>query len=146
MSRSPSADKEVLFNNAICQSVLASSEQAPAVKCVLFTQDASIGNDEVGSDIGSDISQVDWQVWQTMDSTLNRVIQLLTSSHKPTMRQIALESKECPKVLKDWDHLFFQRQHLVSLLVGFGFNGPLRQYFSLYRAVSQREGERGKKG
>ena len=31
-------------------------------------------------------------------------------------------------------------------LVGcFGFNGPLRQYFSLYRAVSQREGERGEK-
>ena len=23
----------------------------------------------------------------------------------------------------------------------FGFNGPLRQYFSLYRAVSQREGK-----
>ena len=36
---------------------------------------------------------------------------------------------------------------LLSWLVGcFGFNGPLRQYFSLYRAVSQREGERGKKG
>ena len=34
-----------------------------------------------------------------------------------------------------------------SPLVGcFGFNGPLRQYFSLYRAVSQRQGERGKKG
>ena len=30
----------------------------------------------------------------------------------------------------------------VGWLVGcFGFNGPLRQYFSLYRAVSQREGE-----
>ena len=28
----------------------------------------------------------------------------------------------------------------------FGFNDPLRQYFSLYRAVSQREGERGEKG
>ena len=28
----------------------------------------------------------------------------------------------------------------------FWFNGPLRQYFSLYRAVSQREGERGEKG
>ena len=28
-------------------------------------------------------------------------------------------------------------------LVGcFGFNGPLRQYFSLYRAISQRQGER----
>ena len=34
-----------------------------------------------------------------------------------------------------------------SWLVGcFGFNGPLRQYFSLYRAVSQREGEREEKG
>ena len=35
----------------------------------------------------------------------------------------------------------------VGCLVGcFGFNGPLRQYFSLYRAVSQREGEREEKG
>ena len=34
----------------------------------------------------------------------------------------------------------------IGWLVGFGFNGPLRQNFSLYRAVSQREGERGKKG
>ena len=34
----------------------------------------------------------------------------------------------------------------TSILVGcFGFNGPLRQYFSLYQAVSQKEGERGKK-
>ena len=32
---------------------------------------------------------------------------------------------------------------LVGWLVGyFGLNGPLRQYFSLYRAVSQREGKR----
>ena len=27
----------------------------------------------------------------------------------------------------------------------FGFNDPLRQYFSLYRTVSQREGERKEK-
>ena len=33
-----------------------------------------------------------------------------------------------------------------NFLVGcFGLNGPLRQYFSLYRAVSQREGERKEK-
>ena len=31
------------------------------------------------------------------------------------------------------------------LVVCFGLNGPLRQYFSLYRAVSQREGERKEK-
>ena len=35
------------------------------------------------------------------------------------------------------------RNFMVGWLVGcFGLNGPLRQYFSLYRAVSQREGER----
>ena len=34
----------------------------------------------------------------------------------------------------------------VGWLVGcFELNGPLRQYFSLYRAVSQREGERKEK-
>ena len=39
------------------------------------------------------------------------------------------------------------KQVCNSWLVGcFGFNGPLRQYFSLYQAVSQREGERGEKG
>ena len=33
--------------------------------------------------------------------------------------------------------------YIVGWLVGcFGFNGPLRQYFSLYRAVSQREREK----
>ena len=35
---------------------------------------------------------------------------------------------------------------VLGWLVGLGVNGPLRQYFSLYRAVSQKEGERGKKG
>ena len=36
--------------------------------------------------------------------------------------------------------------HENTWLVGCsGFNGPLRQYFSLYRAVSQREGERKEK-
>ena len=34
----------------------------------------------------------------------------------------------------------------IHWLVGcLGFNGPLRQYFSLYRAVSQRERERREK-
>ena len=34
----------------------------------------------------------------------------------------------------------------VCCLFVFWFSGPFRQYFSLYRAVSQREGERGEKG
>ena len=43
--------------------------------------------------------------------------------------------------------LFGRRPDIVGWLVGcFGFNGPLRQYFSLYQAVSQREGDRERKG
>ena len=39
-----------------------------------------------------------------------------------------------------------QSINTLGWLVGcIGFNGPLRQYFSLYRAVSQREGERGER-
>ena len=38
-------------------------------------------------------------------------------------------------------------KRLCGWLVGcFGFKGPLRQYFSLYQAVSQREGEGEEKG
>ena len=40
-------------------------------------------------------------------------------------------------------HIADNKNRGSMLLVGcFGLNGPLRQYFSLYRAVSQREGER----
>ena len=43
--------------------------------------------------------------------------------------------------------VIYNRCIITRWLVGcFGFNGPLRQYFSLYRAVSQREGEREENG
>ena len=43
-------------------------------------------------------------------------------------------------------HLQGSNVVFVGWLVVFGLNDPLRQYFSLYRVVSQREGERGEKG
>ena len=39
----------------------------------------------------------------------------------------------------------FQSYQVDELVGCFGFSGPLRQYFSLYWAVSQREGEIGEK-
>ena len=45
-----------------------------------------------------------------------------------------------------WEMARYRLKYCLKGLVGcFGFNGPLRQYFSLYRAVSQREGERKEK-
>ena len=42
--------------------------------------------------------------------------------------------------------LFDHYRIRIGWLVGcFGLNGPLRQYFSLYRAVFQGEGERKEK-
>ena len=49
------------------------------------------------------------------------------------LRELAASQKKKPKRVVGW-------------LVVFGLNDPLRQYFSLYRVVSQREGERGEKG
>ena len=49
-------------------------------------------------------------------------------------------------VSEDFSSYSFITIHIKGWLVGyFGFNGHLRQYFSLYRAVSQREGEKGER-
>ena len=111
LSRLPSTNKETLFNDvikAICHAALVSVEEAPAVECLLLAQNASIDDDEAGTDTGSDLSQIDWPAEQTVDTTLYRVRQLLSSGHKLTKRQIALEPKPCQKVLKDWDNLFLK--------------------------------------
>ena len=61
---------------------------------------------------------------------------------------VTMETKN--RLSLDIPYTSFGKQFIVfqqfGWLVGFGFNGPLRQYFSLYRAVSQREGERAEKG
>ena len=56
---------------------------------------------------------------------------------------------QTPYTLVEMDALYLGLQNIMGKLVGwlvgcFGFNDPLRQYFSLYRAVSQREGEKVK--
>ena len=66
----------------ICQLVLASPQEAPAVECVLVAQNVSIDTDEVGTDSGSDLSRIDWRAEQIVDSSLNRVRQIFTSEHK----------------------------------------------------------------
>ena len=59
------------------------------------------------------------------------------------LRILCLTSLECDVFRQDGCRACcFRNSWLVGCL---GFNGPLRQYFSLYRAVSQREGERGEK-
>ena len=81
-----------MFNDvikAICHAALVSVEEAPAVECILLAQNASKDDDEAGTDTDFDLSQIDWPAEQTVDTTLYRVRQLLSSGHKPTKRQIA---------------------------------------------------------
>ena len=69
------------------------------------------------------------------------------------LKSLQEEESKIKGVLADQKAMRMTREDLLAFctaeigwLVGcFGFNGPLRQYFSLYRAVSQREGERGEK-
>ena len=48
-------------------------------------------------------------------------------------------------LLHVWSYDFYALNNRDWLVGCFGFNGPLRQYFSLYRAVSQREGDKKRK-
>ena len=76
LSRLPSDNKETLFNEvikAICQGVLVTKEEVPAVECVLLAQDTALDVDDVGVNTGSDLTQVDWPAEQTMDATIHRV-------------------------------------------------------------------------
>ena len=43
-------------------------------------------------------------------------------------------------------HFGLNHGFVIHLVGCFTFNGTLRQYFSLYRAVSHRKGDRGEKG
>ena len=57
---------------------------------------------------------------------------------------VYLEGKNMPL---EEQILFLKSSLPLRRMVGcFGFSSPLRQYFRLYQAVSQREGERGEKG
>ena len=47
--------------------------------------------------------------------------------------------------VKDFCKTVLARVIIFGWCCWFGFSGPLRQYFGLYRAVSQRGGERGEK-
>ena len=91
LSRLPSDNKETLFNEvikAICQGVLVTKEEVPAVECVLLAQDTALDVDDVDVNTGSDLTQVDWPAEQTMDATIHRVRQIYATGHKPTRRQI----------------------------------------------------------
>ena len=63
-------------------------------------------------------------------------------SKQPPPAPTASAIGPCPTVIKIIGRPGTGFGWLVDCFV---FNGPLRQYFSLYRAVSQREGERGEK-
>ena len=46
--------------------------------------------------------------------------------------------------MHEWVGVSVNLPRVGRLVSCFGFNGPLRQYFSLYRAVFHREAEKGK--
>ena len=55
---------------------------------------------------------------------------------------IITDLKRIQQFAKNAGNISRASENLDWLVGCFGLNGPLRQYFSLYRAVPQREGER----
>ena len=70
----PSLNKQVLFNEAIkaiCKLVLSSVKEAPAIQCILVAYDCTVRRDEVTSHSGTDFSQIDLVIEQSVDVTIN---------------------------------------------------------------------------
>ena len=77
-----------------------------------------------------------------------------THSLPPNTRPVYILSMNDnrPVYIHYYYHYYYYYLHILKMSFSttiqnpgsccFGFNGPLRQYFSLYRAISQREGER----
>ena len=83
-------------------------------------------------------------LWDTARYRLKYCLKGLLSPKQPTNHPTSSHFRGRTPFLT---HIIEYRNKHIKWLVGcFGFNGPLRQYFSLYRAVSQREGDRGEKG
>ena len=85
------------------------------------------------------------------EDVFGKVIYLIQSFY--VRAQSGTYQRSCLQPIFDMVHLrklgctrFIANKRKVGWLVGcFGLNGPLRQYFSLYRAVSRREVERREK-
>ena len=82
-------------------------------------------------------SRANVTLWRTSNQSVNKTC-VIISTYDAENQQQYIKKKLCA---------LLQFHASKNWLVGcFGFKGPLRQYFSLYRVVSQREGERGEKG
>ena len=80
--------------------------------------------------------------WLFQNFALVIKTRLVMLYNKPTKRKWPPQGGTSILVLHGCSFIYF----LYWLNGCFGFNGPLKQYFSLYRAVFQREGDIGEKG
>ena len=76
---------------------------------------------------------------------LDEILNLIESVSEDFPSYSCLAFILCAKQKKRMKIAVISRVRIIWLVGYFGLNGPLRQYFSLYRAVSQREGERKEK-
>ena len=100
--------------------------------------------------LSSILSPLSPSLWETARYRLQYCLKGPLNPKQPTNQRLVSQGSWVRYPV--WQHTSvspsaFSRRAVVGWLVGcFGFNGPLRQYFSLYQAVSQREGEREEKG
>lgn len=108
LSRVPPPKKTVVFNDAVkavFQGCLHTGS-SPAVECISLSQKVVDLSTQSGS---SDyLSDIDWKQEQTKEQTISRVVQILSTGHKPTRRLCALESEPVRNYLREWSNLFMR--------------------------------------
>jgi hypothetical protein len=78
---------------ALFQAALADVRELPVIECVSVSQHVLNNNPSDNFDSGTYLSDIDWHVEQSKDSSTSRVLDIVKASHKLTRRQNALEPK-----------------------------------------------------
>ena len=108
LSRLPSDCKEVFSDvvQAICKSIVLTPDTNPAIETICLSHDIQFidSDSEILADT-SKFSDIDWTYEQRQDSCLSRVIDLVTTGHRLTKRQMSHETDLVRRLLREWDKL-----------------------------------------
>ncbi|CAG2254190.1 unnamed protein product [Mytilus edulis] len=108
ISRLPSDCKEVFSDvvQAICKSIVLTPDTNPAIETVCLSHDIQFidSDSEILADT-SKFADIDWTYEQRQDSCLSRVIDLVTTGHRLTKRQMSHETDLVRRLLREWDKL-----------------------------------------
>lgn len=93
---------------ALFQATLADVCELPAVECIAVSQEVLDASSSEDIEVGTSLSDINWQAEQSNDPSISRVISIVKAGHKLTSRQSSHESDLVRQYLREWNTLFMK--------------------------------------